>query len=139
MYEIPPDKYSAEDIVRILLNPEIDTRRVSKVRPLNIKCTSTYVIDLDALDHPDDVKRDNFGVWTHSGSHDIKFESHIDASGRLEIGRSVLSDEDGWEQFSLRRLHSKHPTHSKFRRIISFITGKSMCFEVQYSCSHVPT
>ena len=84
-------------------------------------------MDLDALDHPDDVKRDNFGVWTHSGSHDIKFESRIDESGNLKIGRSVLSGGDGWEQFSLRRLHSKHPTNSKFRRILSFITGM-LCF-----------
>ena len=89
-------------------------------------------MDLDSLQHPVDVKKDNFGVWTHSGSHDQKFESRINASGDLEIGRSLFSTGDGWEQFSLRRLHSKHPTNAKFRRIISFITGESSAHSCLY-------
>ena len=60
----------------------------------------------------------------HSGSHDQKFESRINAAGNLELGKPLFSTESDWEQFSLRRLHSKHPTNAKFRRIISFITGE---------------
>ena len=123
MYEVPPDKYSAEDIVQILLNPNIDHAMICKKRPFSVSTSSSYVVDLNSLQHPDDVKKDNFGVWTHSGSHDLKFETRINSSGQLEIGRSLLSSADGWEQFSLRRLHSKHPTNPKFRRILSFITG----------------
>ena len=126
VYEIPPEKYAAENIVRILLNPKIDKQRVCKQRPLDIQRSSTFVVDLDSLQHPDDVKKDNFGVWTHSGSHDQKFESRINAAGILEVGRSLSSSEGGWEQFSLRHLHSKHPTNSKFQRIISFITGDTL-------------
>lgn len=81
-----------------------------------------YVVDLDCLQHPD-VKKDNFGVWTHSGSHTHQFLSCIN-QGKVEIGRSVFSsDSPKWERFSLRRLHSKHPTNPSFCRVISFITG----------------
>ena len=123
MFEVPPEKYSAEAIVRTLLDPRIDKEKISKKRPLNIQSSSTYVVDLDLLKHPDDVKKDNFGVWTHSGSHYQKFEARVNATGNLEIGKGVFSSDDGWEQFSLRRLHSKHPTNPMFRRILSFITG----------------
>ena len=99
VYEVPPERYAAEDI-RILFNPKIDKQRVCKQRPLNIQKSSTFVVDLDSLQHPDDVKKDNFGVWTHSGSHDQKFESRINAAGNLEIGKSLFSTESGWEQFS---------------------------------------
>lgn len=127
VYEVPPEKYSAEDIVRILLNPNIDHAKICKKRPCTVCTSASYVVDLDTLQHPDDVKKDNFGVWKHSGSHDLKFESRINSSGDLEIGRSLLSSADGWEQFSLRRLHSKHPTNPNFRRILSFITGMISC------------
>ena len=120
VFEVPPEKYSAEAIVRTLLDPRIDQEKISKKCPLNIQSSATYVVDLDLLKHPDDVKKDNFGVWTHSGSHYQKFEARVNAMGNLEIGKGVFSSNDGWKQFSLRRLHSKHPM---FRRILSFITG----------------
>ena len=122
VYELPPEKYSAEDIVQILLSPNIDRAKICKKRPCGVCTSASYVVDLDSLQHPDDVK-DNFGVWKHSGSHDLKFETRINSSGELEIGRSLLSSSDGWEQFSLRRLHSKHPTNPNFGCILSFITG----------------
>ena len=52
-----------------------------------------------------------------------KFKAHVNARGNLEIGKGVFSSNDGWEQFSLRRLHSKHSTNPLFRRILSFISG----------------
>ena len=48
-----------------------------------------YVVDLDSLQNPDDVKNDNFGAWTHSGSHDQKFEACMNTMGKLEIGKGV--------------------------------------------------
>ncbi len=123
MFERPPPKYTAERIVKILLDPQIDPTKVCKQRPVMIEKSSTYVVDLDSLQDPGDVKKDNFGVWKHSGSHDLKFESRVTEDGELEIGKGVFSSSEGWELFSLRRLHSTHPTNNKFRRMLAFITG----------------
>ena len=124
VYEIPPEKYSAERIIHILLDPNIDKSRVCTQRPLNINSSCTFVVDLDQLLEADDVKKDNFGVWNHSGSHDLKFECRFGPNGDIEIGKGVLTSDIGWETFSLRRLHSNHPTNSKFRRMLAFITGE---------------
>ena len=133
VYEVPSEKYASEEIIRILLDPKIDQKRVCMQRRLDTVSSSTYVVDLDCLQHPDDVKKDNFGVWTHSGSHNQQFFSRINR-GKVEIGRSVFSsDGPKWERFSLRRLHSKHPTNPGFRRIISFITGTCVCHVPQTS------
>ena len=58
---------------------------------MNIRSSATcmYVVDLDSLQNPDDVKNDNFGAWTHSGSHDQKFEACMNTMGKLEIGKGV--------------------------------------------------
>jgi len=100
VYEVPSEKYASEEIIRILLDPKIDQKRVCMQRPLDIVSSSTYVVDLDCLQHPVDVKEDNFGVWTHSGSHNQQFFSRINR-GKVEIGRSVFSsDGPKWERFS---------------------------------------
>lgn len=127
VYEVPPEKYYAERIIHILLDPKLDRSKVCAQRPLEIVSSSTFVVDLDSLLEADDIKKDNFGVWNHSGSHDIKFECRFDDAGNVQIARGVRASAAGWETFSLRRLHSKHPTNSRFRRMIAFITGINIC------------
>ena len=76
------------------------------------------------------MKKDNFGVWNHSGSHDKKFECRFGP----EIGKSMLSTGNGWETFFLRRLHSYHPTNANFRRMIAFITGEHCVLVGKFCC-----
>ena len=123
-FEIPPRKYTAERIIRILLDLSIDNSKVCKQHPFAVTMSSTYVIDLNSLLDPEDVKRNNFRVWGHSGSYTITFESRISEKGELEIGKghSSMSDE-AWERFSLWRLHSIHPSNALFRRLMAFFTG----------------
>lgn len=79
-------------------------------------------MNIDALQDPADVKKDNFGIWKHSGSHDITFECRL-SGNVVQIGRGACSSDDGWERFSLRRLHSVHPSNNNFTRMVAFITG----------------
>ena len=80
------------------------------------------------------TKKDNCGVWCHTGSHDHKFECCITTNGDVVVGRSICqSNDDNWERFSLRQLHSKHPSNSNFRRTLCFITSKFVLFIVVYS------
>ena len=47
--------YGSEEILRILLNPNIDPNKICQTRPLNIEHSTAYVVDLDCLEHPDDI------------------------------------------------------------------------------------
>ena len=67
-YESPPPKYSSEDLLKILLSPK-DKERVCCTWPVSgIENTSSFIVDIQALKHPDDVKKDFFGKWMYSGS-----------------------------------------------------------------------
>lgn len=125
VYEVPPEKYATENVIKILLNPKIEEHKVSKQCPLHIETSSTFVISLSSLKDQDDVKKDNFGVWHHSGSHSLTFECCITTNGEVRVGRSATDIPQGqWKKYSLRRLHSKHPTNNKFKRMICFLTGE---------------
>ena len=61
IFEQPPPKYSAHRIMEILLNPNMNKSLVTHGRPLQVEKSSTFVVDLTSLKHPDDVKKDMYG------------------------------------------------------------------------------
>ena len=62
IYEQPPPKYTATRILQILLDPNIEQSLIAKGRPIEVEKSSTFVVDLTCLKHPDDVKKKH--VWT---------------------------------------------------------------------------
>ncbi len=85
----------------ILLDPEIDTNRVCGERPMQITGSSTFVVDLDSLKHPDDVKKDEFGKWHYSGSHVVLYNAWESHSGKLQFEK--VSGQGTENTFELRR------------------------------------
>lgn len=109
----------------MLLDPG-DASLICKQRPTDIKQSSTFVIDLDKLEHPDDAKRDNFGKWNQSGSHTIPFQAWFSESGVFCFKRpetkAGLSSQSSDVQY-LRRIHYNHPSDLRCKRMLAFITG----------------
>ena len=62
VFEEPPKKYSAERIIRILMDPKVDPNKICKQRPLAVNQSATFIVDLNSLQDPEHVKRDNFGM-----------------------------------------------------------------------------
>ena len=123
IYETPPPKYAAERILKILLDPFLPTSKVCSVRPTNLVKSSTYVIDISKLEHPDDVKNDNFGTWKHSGSHPLVYSVQVEEDGGLHVEKCAPGA-TGDNVVYLRRLHSFHSSDSNFKRLIAFISGR---------------
>ncbi len=72
-------------------------------------------MNVTKLKHPDDVRKDFFGKWNHSGSHPVPFKTNItDDHVRVERCAPGASG----NVYYLRRLHSNHPSNSSFRRVI---------------------
>ena len=82
-FEAPPP---AESILKLLLSPDIDRSHVCRVWPVsNIEGSATFVVDITSLKHPDDVRKDFFGKWIHSGSHPITFKATIETDGEVLV------------------------------------------------------
>ena len=80
VFKVPKSQYSAEKIITMLLDPGDEALICTKC-PTNICKSSTFKIDLDKLQHPDDAKKDNFEKWTDGGSHTILFRAWFTESG----------------------------------------------------------
>ena len=121
IYEVPKGMYTGEQLLDILFDPKIDTRKICHERPMQVTCSSTFVVDLDSLKHPDDVRKDEFGKWNYSGSHLVTYSAWELPSGRLQFKKASCQDTE--HTFSLRRIHCKHPSNPDFQRLLVFATG----------------
>ena len=95
--------------MQILLSPSIDPKRIVKKRPLQTPFSSTFLVDLGQLAHPDDVKKDMYGKWLYSGSHSDVFLCSFSSDGDVVVEKAAVGASGG-NVYSLRRLHSVHPS-----------------------------
>ena len=119
-------------VLQILVSPHLDTSKVCTPRPTKVSCSSTYVIDLSKLAHPDDVKNDNFGVWSHSGSHPQTFRVHIETDGYMRVEKCAAGA-TGNDVVYVRRLHNVHRSNKQFKCMIAFVSGEYFSLNAQLS------
>ena len=129
VYETPAAIYSAETIMKILLNPT--SSRVSRVCPHCVTKSSTYVVDVTSLAHPEDVKKDDFGKWDYKGSHPVAFHVCFRNDGSICIERCQNEERQG-DIFYLRWLYSTHPSNPEMKRMLAL---SQVCWTYQVWCS----
>ena len=114
--------YQASVLARILMDKNIDMRRVCHVQPLGISQSATFVIDLDDVMFCD-LKADDLGVWTTNGTKSTYF-SMIDDSISICAGKPGHGSRNSY--FVLTRRYYINGTYNLLYRILSDIRG--MCF-----------
>ena len=108
--------------MQTLLDPKIDEQRIAVRRPLEVPYSSTFVVDVSKLSHPDDIKKDMYGKWLHSGSHSDVFLCTYLQEDNVNIEKAAPGA-SGENVYYLRRLHSVHPCNNEFRRILALLSG----------------
>ena len=109
-------------VLKLLLDPGIDRRRVCSTWPVpDIQTSSTFVVNITALKHPDDVRKYFFGKWIYSGLHTCNFKASIE-DGDVYFEKCAPGAHGN--VFYLLKLHCYHPSNTDFRRMLAFVTGE---------------
>ena len=105
VFEIPPSKYCAERVLRILLDGSISQDEVCSKRLVGVESSVTFVVDITRLaDH-------NFGTWKHSKSHHTVFKVDIQEGDDYIQVEKCAPGAAGDNVVHLRRLYSTHPSN----------------------------
>ena len=110
-------------LLKILLNQKIDKQKICQQKPSNITESSTFVMDVHSLQHPDDIKKDEFGIWNYSGLYPQAYRVYHEEDGSLTVEKCG-NGATGCSVVYLRRLHCTHPSNPEFKRLICFVSGK---------------
>ena len=113
--------------MNMLLNPKIDENKITSRRPLESSFSASFVVDVSKLAHPDDIKKDMYGKWLHSGSHTDVFKCTYSDNDSVFIEKAAPGA-SGDNVYYLRRLHSVHPSNNDFRRVLALLFGKSCSY-----------
>ena len=101
---------------------KVPANKICHKRPTEIFGSATYVVNITKLRHPDDIKKDNFGIWSHSVSHPQLLKV-FEEDNNISIEKCAPGA-TGDSVVHLRLLHSVHTVNKQFKRMIACITGK---------------
>ena len=105
--------YAVGDVVNILLNSNMDERRVCTVQPLSVSENATFVVDVDTV-HFQDLKADDLGVWLPTGT---KLFFCFTSSGSLKIAQKATAELRSEScYYTLTCRYYVHKTYDKFHR-----------------------
>ena len=121
IYEFPLSKYSAEEIIKILLTAD----KVCVTKPASVCNSAIYVCGCTKVKNRDNIKKDEFGICNYSRSHPQPYKVHQD-EGSL-IVEKCCPGATGANVVLLRHLHCTHPSNAKFKRHILFFNRYVMC------------
>lgn len=110
--------YSSDEAVDILMRVK---EPICSEVPLQVMENSSFLVDLDALVHPDDCKADDLGKWTHICSPKTYISVERNKNGDildLHITRQKRNDAD-FIMVVQQYLH--HDKEAKYRKRISFL------------------
>lgn len=105
--------FSIEELGKILLTDYVPCAKICSSQPTQICHNTAFVVNMDALEDPNDIRADENGVWNRKGSP-IAF---VSVHGTKVIRRSKLGSHS--HRYKLTRTYYHHSTLPDFHRIIT--------------------
>ena len=94
------------------------------MQPVNVSSNVSFVVNIEALDNPNDLKADDVGVWERKGSP-VAYVSVHKRNGKIQIyRRSKLGSTSN--HFKITRTYYKHADSPDFSRLIVTVHGKEL-------------
>ena len=111
-------QFSIEELGAILLTKKVPKEKICHVQPTVVAHNATFVVDLNSLDDPKDVRADEGGVWKRMGTP-IGYVS-VHKSVKV-IRRKRMRDLSN--HYKISRTYYRLASSPDFRRIITTAHG----------------
>ena len=110
--------YSIEEIVKLLLNPNLRSSKFIATKVPNMVCSSvSFVVNLDSLDTREDITADDMGVWRNNGTDKSNVEVIFHNNSIKEVKKcsSIVNS------YTVKRVYRTHSTDRTLRKTTAFI------------------
>ena len=112
-----------EQLAHIVVLKSVDNSLICTRQPTSVCKNSAYVVDLQSLDDPTDIRADDNGIWEHNGSPNTYISVHREGDGSHKIYKRTKLGSTS-HHFKLTRRYYRHSDSPDFRRIITTAEGK---------------
>ena len=113
--------YSIEDIVRILLNPNLDL--VCTKVPSSISSNVAFVVDTSKLEDMEDITADDMGVWKNNRV-DTGYVRVSVVEEEIQVEKCGPPASRSGPTYTLKRVYRIHGTNPALRKLTACLYGK---------------
>ncbi len=112
--------YGVEDIVKLLLHPNLNTSRyVCTKVPTSISESVSFIVDLDQLESQKDVLSDDMGAWKNNGVDTTYVRVAV---SKEKVKKVVKCSHTG--SYSVKRIYRTHGTDTSLKKLTTFMYGE---------------
>ena len=126
--------FPVEEIAQLLFDP--DPRKTCTKQPIGCKTSATFVVDVEKLDHCDDIRADDLGVWINKGVRSNYLYISFTTSGKVKKVTNLGTRQPSVMRrslYCLKRTYWKHDDDEEFSCRLFEIRGTLLCIVELYS------
>ena len=123
VYSVQASRYDTQEMVMILLDPDLDSDLVCKTQPVNIEQNATFIVNLSELNNPKDIYVDDMGSWKYNGVYRTWITVEEDGFVVFQGKKQPVDTPDG-SLYHIVKKYFHHKTSSDFKKTIAFLSGK---------------
>ena len=116
-------RFDTQEMVMILLDPDLDDELVRKTQPVNIEHNATFIVNLSELNDPKDIYVDDMGSWKYNGVYRNWITVEEDGFTTFQGKNKPVDTPDG-SFYHIVKKYFAHKTSSDFKKTIAFLSGK---------------
>ena len=115
-------RFDTQEILSILLDPELKEECICKTQPVNVEHNTTFVVDLSLLGSPKDIYVDDMGSWKYNGVY--RTWVNVESDGFMVThGKSKPSQDEDDSLYHLEKKYFVHKTSTDLKKTIAVISG----------------
>jgi hypothetical protein len=111
------------DVFNAILNTDVSSAAVCNHKPVEVMDPAVFIVNLNSLKNPNDIKADDMGSWIHKGKPIRYFELDQGDDGEVLLAKPCSSEDSNY--YKLTRVYYHHKGTPQFRKTLFYVTGMS--------------
>ena len=125
-WTMPKEHFSVESLARLLLDLDSSVAsgklKTCTTQPVQVCHNVSFLIDIQALDDPMDIRADENGAWDRKGSPVAYVSIHNGRGTTAVYKRNHMGSHS--HHYKITRVYYRHSSSPDFTRIITTVNGK---------------
>ena len=117
----PPHGLLVKQLFQLMVGT-LPENRICHQKPVGVRYSSVFVVDLSGISCLEDLRADDNGTWVHGGKPRRKYVAEFDDANTVVDAKLIQEDDSNHSNvFTLVRLYHRHKYTPQFQQRISYV------------------
>ena len=126
------EHYPLETLAKLLITDAVPSSNICSKQPVRVCRNVSFVVDVQMLDDPLDIRADENGTWRRKGSPIAYISMHTNKEKTRFFRRTKAPTRSN--HYKITRTHYRHASSPDFTRIITVVHGEILNIHIHVYC-----